>query len=169
VSIDAQAVQRLYERYGPMVLRRCRHLLRDEHEGLDAMQEVFSRLLCRGDALSAAAPSSLLYRVATNVCLNRLRTRRRHPEHTDDATLRQLEQIADAADPERASFVRRLLDRVFVAEESSTQTMAVMHWVDGMTLEDVAAEVGLSVSGVRKRLRTLRSRAVAMSATLEAV
>jgi hypothetical protein len=31
-----------------------------------------------------------------------------------------------------------------------------MHLVDGMTLEQVAAETGLSVSGVRKRLRVLK-------------
>ncbi len=36
--------------------------------------------------------------------------------------------------------------------------MAVMHLLDGMTLEQVAREVGMSVSGVRKRLRKLRSR-----------
>ena len=34
--------------------------------------------------------------------------------------------------------------------------MAVLHYVDGLTLEQVAAETGLSVSGVRKRLRKLR-------------
>ncbi len=33
-----------------------------------------------------------------------------------------------------------------------------MHYVDGMTLEEVARESGLSVSGVRKRLRTLKER-----------
>jgi RNA polymerase sigma-70 factor (ECF subfamily) len=36
--------------------------------------------------------------------------------------------------------------------------MAVMHYVDGMTLEETAAAVGLSVSGVRKRLAALRMR-----------
>jgi RNA polymerase sigma-70 factor, ECF subfamily len=34
--------------------------------------------------------------------------------------------------------------------------MAVLHYVDGLSLEQVADEVGLSVSGVRKRLRKLR-------------
>ena len=34
---------------------------------------------------------------------------------------------------------------------------AVLHYVDGMTLEQVARECGMSVSGVRKRLRGLRS------------
>jgi RNA polymerase sigma-70 factor (ECF subfamily) len=34
--------------------------------------------------------------------------------------------------------------------------MAVLHHVDGLTLEEVARECGMSVSGVRKRLRALR-------------
>ena len=37
--------------------------------------------------------------------------------------------------------------------------MAVLHYVDGMTLQEVSTEVGLSVSGVRKRLRGLKERA----------
>ena len=32
-----------------------------------------------------------------------------------------------------------------------------MHLLDGFTLEEVAEEVGMSVSGVRKRLRGLRA------------
>ncbi len=33
-----------------------------------------------------------------------------------------------------------------------------MHFVDGMTLQEVADESGLSVSGVRNRLMKLRSK-----------
>jgi RNA polymerase sigma-70 factor (ECF subfamily) len=36
--------------------------------------------------------------------------------------------------------------------------MAMLHYVDGMTLAEVADEVGMSVSGVRKRLRGLRAQ-----------
>lgn len=149
-------VQGFYERYGPMVLRRCRGLLRDDNDALDAMQEVFVKVIDRQDTLADHAPSSLLYRIATNVCLNRLRTRKRHPEDFDDTLLLD---IASACDPEAQSLTQRLLNKIFSREEASTQTMAVLHWVDGLTLEEVAAEVGLSVSGVRKRLRTLKGRA----------
>ena len=38
-------VENLYTRYGPMVLRRCRAMLRQEDEAADAMQDVFVRLL----------------------------------------------------------------------------------------------------------------------------
>ena len=44
-------VDTLYRRYGPMVMRRCRQLLRDEDQALDATQDVFVRLLTRRDRL----------------------------------------------------------------------------------------------------------------------
>ena len=43
--MDALDVTTLTLKYGPMVLRRCRQLLRDEDEALDACQDVFVRLL----------------------------------------------------------------------------------------------------------------------------
>ena len=148
-------VQEYYQNYGPMVLRRCRHLLRDEENALDAMQEVFVKLIVKQEELLDKAPSSLLYRIATNVCLNRLRTIRRHPEDSDDKLLLQ---IAGSGDMESRSSAKTLLDKIFRKEKASTQTIAVMHLLDGFTLEEVASEVGLSVSGVRKRLRVLRKR-----------
>jgi RNA polymerase sigma-70 factor (ECF subfamily) len=57
---------------------------------------------------------------------------------------------------------RALLGRLFAREQASTLTIAVLHYIDHLTLEEVASEVGLSVSGVRKRLRTLRGRVPAL-------
>ena len=51
---------------------------------------------------------------------------------------------------------RLLLDRLFQRHPASSRTIAVLHYLDGLTLEQVASEVGQSVSGVRKRLRSLR-------------
>jgi RNA polymerase sigma-70 factor (ECF subfamily) len=50
-----------------------------------------------------------------------------------------------------------VLDRVLGREPVSTATIAVLHLHDGMTLQEVADAVGLSVSGVRKRLRKLKA------------
>ena len=38
MSVD---VEQLYERYGPMVLRRCRALLKNEARAVDALHDVF--------------------------------------------------------------------------------------------------------------------------------
>ena len=146
-------VDALTHRYGPMVLRRCRQLLRDEEEALDACQDVFVRIIERRRRLRADYPSSLLYRIATNVCLNRIRDRGRRPEDADNERLRE---IACLAEPAGESHARLLLNWLFARHPASSRTIAVLHYVDGLTLEQVAAECGMSVSGVRKRLHKLR-------------
>jgi RNA polymerase sigma-70 factor (ECF subfamily) len=150
---DALDVEALCHRYGAMVLRRCRRLLRDEDEALDACQDVFVRLLVHRDRLDGAYPSSLLFRIATNVCLNRIRDRARKPESRDDEILAA---IAAVETPGAASDAGMLLDWLFGRQHASSRTIAVLHYVDGFTLEDVARQTNLSVSGVRKRLRKLR-------------
>jgi len=126
--------------------------LKNEDEALDIMQEVFVKLLRNEEKLTDEHPSSLLLRIATNECLNLIRSRRRHPEDRDEELLLR---IADATDEESRSVARYMLDRIFGRELESTRTIAVLHLLDGLTLEETAAQVGLSVSGVRKRLRSL--------------
>jgi RNA polymerase sigma-70 factor, ECF subfamily len=123
------------------------------------MQETFVRVLRHAGRLDDRAPSSLLYLIATNVCLNMMRSDRRHPLQTGDEIL---QSIASAEDVEEKAVSRHFLDGVFAREKPSTRTIAVMHYVDRMTLEEVAAHSGLSVSGVRKRLASLKTRARAL-------
>lgn len=148
-----------YQQFGPMVLRRCRSLLRDDDAAVDAMHDVFVQLLRHGDRLDASRPASLLLRIATNVCLNRVRSTRRRPYDAVDA---RVLAIAANVRPEASWIARLHLGSVFRSELRSTRVIAVLHHVDGLTLEEVAREVGLSVSGVRKRLRGLRARVEAL-------
>lgn len=152
VALDIDA---LYRRYGPMVIRRCRALLVDGEQALDAAQETFVKLIRYQHRLTDAAPSSMLYTMATNVCLNMMRSAKRRPLNAGEQVL---ERIASVDDVEGRALDRTVLDGVFGRERASTKTMAVLHYVDGMTLEEVATHVGLSVSGVRKRLRQLKER-----------
>src|SRR5262245_13286114 len=116
------------------------------------MHDVFVELLRRQQRLQHAAPSSLLHQIATHVCLNKLRGERRRPEDPDDE---RVLQIAAAEDLEDRTLAQRALDSLFGRVPASSRDIAVLHFVDGMTLEETAREVRLSVSGVRKRLRGL--------------
>ena len=148
-------IEDYYRRYGPMVIRRCRRLLRDEDEAMDAAQDTFVRLLRYADRLEGRAPSSLLYTMATNVCLNRIRSRGRD---RSDAVGELVEDIAHTQDHSDRVLADHFLGRLFETQKADTRTMAVCHYVDGMTLEQTADVCGLSVSGVRKRLRSLRRK-----------
>jgi RNA polymerase sigma-70 factor (ECF subfamily) len=156
LALDVEGTYRLY---GPMVLRRCRTLLRHDAKAQDAMQDVFVSLLRHEARLDDSALSALLLRMATNVCLNKMRGDKRHPEDRDDELLQRI--AGSDADDESGAVARNLLAKLFRADDplaASSRTIAVMHLVDGLTLEEAAREAGMSVSGVRKRLRTLRGR-----------
>jgi RNA polymerase sigma-70 factor (ECF subfamily) len=154
---DALDIDALSRQYGAMVLRRCRRLLSNEDEAMDACQDVFVRLLEHRDRLTGTYPSSLLYRIATNVCLNRIRDHARAPVSRDDQLLAS---IANAGAPAGRSDARLLLDWLFGRHPESSRTIAVLHYVDGLTLDEVARLTDLSVSGVRRRLRLLRKSLV---------
>jgi RNA polymerase sigma-70 factor (ECF subfamily) len=161
-------IEEHYRRFGPMVLRRCRTLLRNDAQAEDAMHDVFVAVLRAEDRLHDEAPAGLLLRVATNVCLNRLRTQRRRPEDADQDLVFRIASTEDALEA-RAS-ARNLLARLFGADDplaASTATLAVMHLCDGLTLEETAREARLSVSGVRKRLRRMRERLSVLEGTVE--
>jgi RNA polymerase sigma-70 factor (ECF subfamily) len=178
MSLEYQEITALYERYGKMVLRRCRQLLRDESQAEDAAQNVFVLFLTNRDRLTAEFPSSLLNRIATNHCLNLIRDDKRHRSGSptpwmpasgasssgvsSSGVSEWLRQVADWEDPVPRLEARSMLKRLFGLHEESTRTMAVMHLLDGMTLEEVAEETGMSVSGVRKRLRGLRESLLAL-------
>jgi RNA polymerase sigma-70 factor (ECF subfamily) len=148
-------VEKYYKLYGPLVLRRCRHLLGDEEKALDAMQEVFVKLVLNQKRFKDDYPSSLLYRITTNFCLNIIRDQRLSCSIGGEDILAK---IADLDEKENNAIVNSLLEYVFRREKRSTREIAVMFYIDEMTLREVALESGLSVSGVRKRLRQLKER-----------
>lgn len=157
-DIDIEAY---YRRYGPAVLRRCRRLLRDEEAAVDAMHDTFVELLRSRQRLTDRSPFGLVNQMATHVCLDRIRRGLRRPETHDE---RLLHEIAAEGELESKAMAGRLLTLLFAREQPSTRVLAVLHLVDGMTLEQVALEVNLSVSGVRKRLRALRTRLAELEA-----
>lgn len=126
---------------------------------MDAAQDVFIQLLRKKEQIVVRGPSSLLYTIATNVCLNRLRSHmRRGGEHAEIYE----ETVAANENTEEAVLTKHFLDTLFATEDAATQLTAVLHYADGFTLQETAAVVGMSVSGIRKRLRKLRRKGLAL-------
>ncbi|MFP3043361.1 sigma-70 family RNA polymerase sigma factor [Treponema primitia] len=145
-----------YEKYAPMVIRRCRRMLGNEEDALDAAQDVFVALLGAAEKLRGLYPSSFLYTVATNVCLNRIRQKKRRAETAQDAGELPLITIDRGYDRVEANMI---MDTILLPESESTRTICFMYHADGMTLKEIGKAMGISVAGVWKRLRAFKSRA----------
>lgn len=144
----------LYQKYGPMVLRRCRAILKDEEKALDAMQDVFLRILESKDKIKNAC-ASLFYVTATRVCLNKIKSDklRSGPDFEKVAQF----MADDFSETEKEKIDAALaIEKIFEKLDHKDSLIATLHFVDGLTLEETAEEIGMSVSGVRKRIRELQ-------------
>ena len=150
-----------YRAHGPMVYRRCRKLLGNEAQARDVMQDVFVELLRRKGDLDDRAPAALLLTIATNLCLNQIRNTARRKTETRGDVLSRIADYDATGVAENRALSLNLLRKLFERQADSTRLIAVMHFVDEMTWEEVARETGLSVSGVRKRVARLTREALA--------
>lgn len=142
-------VEEYYRKYGPMVYRRCMTLLKNEDRAADAMQDVFVKLLRYKKRLKHKYPSSLLYTIATNICLNIIKSEKRMVNTDVDDILHT---VACYNEGESSVIAEDYLKRIFREEKPGTKEIAVMFYIDRMKLREIADVSGLSVSGVRKRI-----------------
>lgn len=153
-------IEALYRRYGDLVLGRCRSLLGNEADARDAVQEVFLRAHRYQDSFRGdSSPSTWLFRMATNHCLNVLRTRRRRPEDP----VEELDWAPDTVLDRVA--LRDLVHRLLVDQDERTRECVVYHYADGMTHDEVGELLGISGAAVRKRLGLFRKAVAPMAPT----
>ncbi len=154
---DQKLLREFYEQYAHRVYARCRYLLRDEEEARDAMHDTFIKAQknlesFRGDA----SPLTWLTKIATNHCLNVLRSKKakwRERYRQQELHTEQVEQVAPSANgisfAEDSQLLRMVLERV----DASLAEVAVYYFVDEMTQKEITELVGISAPTLRKRLR----------------
>lgn len=137
-----------------MVFRRILRFY-DRVEAEEVLHEVFVKVLENVDSFrSDASPSTWLYRIATNHCLNRLRNARRRrallAEHGADL------YPARVGSSQEAAF---LLGELWKELPEELLQIAVYYHVDGMTHAEIAQVIGVSRRTVGNRLLELEALA----------
>ena len=153
-GLSADEVSEVYARYGTLLERRCELLLRDPSLAEDAIQELLTVLLRRGEGLrDAESPYRWLCRAAERASLDLLRRRKRVREALPLEDVDRL-GAAPGTDAEARRAVLESLERLALDEQS----LAIMLFVDGLSQSEAAGELGVSRATVNKRAQDLRSR-----------
>jgi RNA polymerase sigma-70 factor (ECF subfamily) len=150
----AAAIDRLFRAQSPGLLRFLRRTVRDD-EAADLLQEAFLRLT-RLFALGSppARPEAYLQEIAGNLLRDGSRRRRRRSESLHEPLEDQ--PIADPA-PGPADYLEardmlRAYEASLLKLKPKTREIFLLHRTRGRSYAEIAAEVGLSVSGVEKHM-----------------
>jgi RNA polymerase sigma-70 factor (ECF subfamily) len=158
-SLTIEDIERLYNRYGPNVLHRCRQLLRDEQAAWDAMHQTFVKAIkYRGSFRGDAEPMTWLFSIATRVCLDELRAKSR-------GELPELDSTPEPSDEDHLprSMADRLQQRQTVAKlleyfNAKVQEIVVLRYFDELEVREISAKTGLSERTVARRLSQFLER-----------
>ncbi len=156
-GLSADEVTDVYHRYGALLERRCRLLMRDPAQAEDAVQELLAVLLRRGESLRAAeSPYRWLCRAADRTCLDLLRRGKRVRDALSSDGLESLDPLGPAPGVDAEARLAALQSLALLDDEE--QSLAIMLFVDGMSQGEAAAELGVSRVTVNKRTQRIRSR-----------
>jgi RNA polymerase sigma factor (sigma-70 family) len=139
-------VQQLYEKFGYSVYRRCLYLLREEQRAMDMTQDTFVAALDKVISFSSDGKAGAwLLKVATNRCLNELRRQKywRSHEMLDGSAWGATSPIELVED-------RMVFQKLLATLSPQKATVVVGYFLEGKTMEEVAAETGYSYPTVRR-------------------
>jgi RNA polymerase sigma factor (sigma-70 family) len=145
-------LDRLYQSHGPAVLRRARQLLGNEAEAREVLHDVFASLLERPSQFEGRSSiMTFLYSMTTHQALSRLRTEQRR---------RRI--LEDHHDPSPALVgqqgpIRSELMEILRSLPEELATVAVYHYLDEMTQDEIAVTMGCSRQWVTKLVARLRA------------
>ena len=152
-----EQVEWLLERYGGLLQRRCRRLLRDETLVEDAMQEIVITL-SRSVKQYRGEPDQILpwlYRVTTTHCLRLLEKHQRWSRQARE----WLEVSLLKPTACQPSLEERLALEAFLEQLSEQERAAILYrYVSGMTQEEIALVMEVSRDQVRRWLQHFQKR-----------
>ncbi|RIL02614.1 MAG: RNA polymerase subunit sigma [Proteobacteria bacterium] len=158
---DADALGRLYDRYGATVLALCLRILRDRAEAEEVLEEVFWELWARRERYDASrsAPFSYLMTLARSRALDRLRFRRRRegvwvalPSH-GGVEPAATGQGTDPFEDTSAQQQRAAIDRALEELPAPSRRAVEMNFFEGLSHREIAERLGDPLGTVKTRIR----------------
>lgn len=135
---DAGAYRTLADRYLAAILRYAARMLGDAHEAEDVAQETFLRLWQQASRYAPrdAKPSTWLYRIAHNSCVDRLR-RRKDQQDVDALELRAAGDRPSGALSRKE--LARSMEQAFERLPERQRAAVVLVHHEGLTQSEAAA------------------------------
>lgn len=150
---DLDAFEAFFERYRGLIHRTAYGLTGDSQAAEEILQDTFIRAYKhRGSLRTDISPVPWLHRVALNLCYSRLGRRRLDVEPIGETTT----ELRDAAPepPEHAEReeLRQSIRTGVAALPPKHQSVVVLYYLHGMSLQETSDALGIALGTVKSRL-----------------
>ena len=153
--IERSEIAALYEQYGPALFRRARGLLGNGDDAHEIVQETFLQFWRgRSRFRRESSPFTFLYRVTTNLAIDRLRRRKTAGVQLslEEGLYSGALEGSSEARLVAASDIAHLLEGL----DAELVMVAVMAFVDGMTQDEIGEAVSVSRRTIVKRMKKVK-------------
>lgn len=162
---DVRAFNLLVERYQTRLYGLSYRLLNDADAAADATQDTFITAFRKLKSFRGGSFQAWLLRIGTNLCYDRLRAQKRHPQSSleafDPDADDQPRQFADPTEaPEDRAARTELaheIQRSLAALPAEQRLVVVMSDVQGYSYDEIADATGWPLGSVKSRLSRGRS------------
>jgi RNA polymerase sigma factor (sigma-70 family) len=149
-ALSKLEVEELYARYGHLVLRRSRSILRHETSAHDALQTVFLKVIRQGSALrDVDSKLGWLYTVTDHCCIDIIKRRRRDFSFENGPS-------SCSSQPSPAIEARSTLNTLMGKLQPRERLVALLLYGDGLTQEEISERLGWSRQTVNKKAKLIR-------------
>ena len=153
----ADQIDRLFRSQAPQLLRFLSRRTRGHEDAADLLQEAFLRLV-RLVSLEAfpISPEAYLQQIAGNLLRDRSRRRAARSEELHDPLDEEAlpDRAPGPADYLNAQDLLKAYEAALARLKPKTRRIFLLHRREGLTYPQIAAEAGISVSGVEKHMMT---------------
>jgi RNA polymerase sigma-70 factor, ECF subfamily len=150
---DLDAFEVLFERYRGLIHRTAYGLTGDRQAAEEILQDTFMRAYRHRMSLRTdMSPVPWLHRVALNLCYSRLGRRRLPVEPIDDATHELRDVALEPADHVEREDLRRRIRQGVAALPPKHQSVVVLYYLHGMSLQETSDALGIALGTVKSRL-----------------
>lgn len=162
---DQNAFRELVTRYENRVYRLGLKMLRNEQDAEDILQETFLSAFRHLDSFRGDSEfSTWIFRIATNLCLMKLRSKKPissldEADGNENDGLLPRELLDWSATPEVAALnseIRAQMDDALAALPESLRTVFVLRDIEGLSVQETARVLDISLPNVKTRLHRAR-------------
>lgn len=157
---DFAAFEALYQRHASRLFALAYRMLGNRTDAEDLLQEIFLAAHRKlGSYRGDASLGTWLFRLATNLCLDHLRSRRARMSQVTDSIEDDPREVPSRTPVHGVGTLHRLdLERAIARLPEGCRTAFVLHDVEGFEHREVAALLGISEGTSKSQVHKARCR-----------